>query len=107
MAMIGLDSMQRANSTLEDFLDRLNEKILDMPTDGIIVSERRFEEFNLSQVAKLIDMFKSDPFRPLLYLLERDGLMTERIREEFRCGSEYWTLERKLYFQLMSKKELQ
>ncbi|KAK1588809.1 hypothetical protein Q3G72_027310 [Acer saccharum] len=140
MAMIGLDSMQRANSTLEDFcrsyfmfhgmdanspqaifkylpvlsftesyiyqLDRLNEKILNMPTDGIIVSERRFEEFNRSQVAKLMDMFKSDPFRPLLYLLERDGLMTERIREEFRCGSEYWTLERKLCCQLMSKKEI-
>ncbi|KAK3211284.1 hypothetical protein Dsin_015990 [Dipteronia sinensis] len=141
MAMIGLDSMQRANSTLEDFcrsyfmfhgmganspqaifkylpvlsftesyiyqLDRLNEKILDMPNEGIIVSERRFEEeFNDSQVAKLTDMFKSDPFRPLLYLLERDGLMTERIREEFRCGSEYWTLERKLCCQLMNKKEI-
>ncbi|KAK2656477.1 hypothetical protein Ddye_009529 [Dipteronia dyeriana] len=140
MAMIGLDSMQRANSTLEDFcrsyfmfhgmdanspqaifkylpmlsftesyiyqLDRLNEKILDVPTDGIIVSERRFEEFNRSQVTNLMDMFKSDPFRQLLYLLERDGLMTERIREEFRCGSEYWTLERKLCCQLMSKEEI-
>ncbi|KAK4840350.1 hypothetical protein QYF36_006562 [Acer negundo] len=134
MAMIGLDSMQRANSTLEDFcrsyfmfhgmdanspqaifkylpllsftesyiyqLDRLNEKILNMPTDGIIASERRFE------VVKLMDMLKSDPFRPFLYILERDGLMTERIREEFRCGSEYWTLERKLCCQLMNKKEI-
>ncbi|TXG60165.1 hypothetical protein EZV62_014738 [Acer yangbiense] len=140
MAIIGLDSMQRANSTFEDFcrsyfmfhgmdanspqaifkylpvlsftesyiyqLDRLNEKILNMPTDGIIVSEIRFEEFNRSQVAKLMGMFKSDPFRPLMYLLERDSLMTERIREEFRCGSEYWTLERKLCCQLMSKKEI-
>ncbi|KAH7566884.1 hypothetical protein JRO89_XS08G0248800 [Xanthoceras sorbifolium] len=140
MAMVGLDAMQLANSTLEDFcrsyfmfhgldanspqaifkylpvlsftesyiyqLDRLNEKILNMPTSGVTVSQRGFEEFNRSQVVKLVDSFKSDPFRPLLYVLEQNGLLTERIREEFRCGAEYWTLERKLCCQLMSKKEI-
>ncbi|KAH9712957.1 ATP synthase subunit b [Citrus sinensis] len=113
-ALVGLDGMQRANSTLEDFLDSLNEKIVNMPTDGVTVSERGFEEVVLfsmqkayeKQVSKLIDILKSDPFRPLVSLLERHGLLTERIVEEFRCGEEYWALERKLCCALMTKKEI-
>ncbi|KAH9712958.1 ATP synthase subunit b [Citrus sinensis] len=106
-ALVGLDGMQRANSTLEDFLDSLNEKIVNMPTDGVTVSERGFEEKAYEkQVSKLIDILKSDPFRPLVSLLERHGLLTERIVEEFRCGEEYWALERKLCCALMTKKEI-
>lgn len=140
-ALVGLDGMQRANSTLEDFcrsyfmfhgmdanhpqaifkylpvlsftesyiyqLDSLNEKIVNMPTDGVTVSERGFQEKAYEkQVSKLIDILKSDPFRPLVSLLERHGLLTERIVEEFRCGEEYWALERKLCCALMTKKEI-
>ncbi|KAH9664566.1 ATP synthase subunit b [Citrus sinensis] len=151
--LVGLDGMQRANSTLEDFLsppppppptkhcrsyfmfhgmdanhpqaifkylpvlsftesyiyqlDSLNEKIVNMPTDGVTVSERGFQEKAYEkQVSKLIDILKSDPFRPLVSLLERHGLLTERIVEEFRCGEEYWALERKLCCALMTKKEI-
>ncbi|GAY38711.1 hypothetical protein CUMW_038760 [Citrus unshiu] len=100
-ALVGLDGMQRANSTLEDFLDSLNEKIVNMPTDGVTVSERGFQEKAYEkQVSKLIDILKSDPFRPLVSLLERHGLLTER------CGEEYWALERKLCCALMTKKEI-
>ncbi|KAH9664564.1 ATP synthase subunit b [Citrus sinensis] len=88
-------------------LDSLNEKIVNMPTDGVTVSERGFQEKAYEkQVSKLIDILKSDPFRPLVSLLERHGLLTERIVEEFRCGEEYWALERKLCCALMTKKEI-
>ncbi|GAV69135.1 hypothetical protein CFOL_v3_12636, partial [Cephalotus follicularis] len=141
LAMIGLDAMQRANSTLEDFcrsyfmfhgmdinkpqllfkylpvlsfaesyiyqLDSLNEKILRIPTNGVTVPERGFDvEANHRWNIKSMVVFKRDPFKPLVGLLENHGLLTEKIREEFRCGEEYWALERKLCFALMSKKEI-
>ncbi|XP_059433224.1 uncharacterized protein LOC132166431 isoform X2 [Corylus avellana] len=136
MALVGLDAMQRANSTLEDFcrsyfmfhgmdvnrpqslfkylpvlsftesfiyqLDSLNEKMLHLPTSGITVSERGSKEGN----TKFTDAFKSNPFVQLEGLLECRDLLTERIREEFRCGEEYWALERKLCRALMSKEKI-
>ncbi|XP_035545206.1 uncharacterized protein LOC109014557 isoform X4 [Juglans regia] len=140
MALVGLDAMQRANSTLEDFcrsyfmfhemevnrlpslfkylpvlsftesfiyqLDSLNEKILRQPTSGVTVSERGHKPRNERLITKFTDPFKSNPFWPLVGLLEHRGLLTERIREEFRCGEEYWALERKLCCALMSKAEI-
>ncbi|XP_041005770.1 uncharacterized protein LOC121250652 isoform X2 [Juglans microcarpa x Juglans regia] len=140
MALVGLDAMQRANSTLEDFcrsyfmfhemevnrlpslfkylpvlsftesfiyqLDSLNEKILRQPTSGVTVSERGHKPRNERLITKFTDPFKSNPFWPLVGLLEYHGLLTERIREEFRCGEEYWALERKLCCALMSKEEI-
>ncbi|XP_031251685.1 uncharacterized protein LOC116109593 isoform X1 [Pistacia vera] len=135
--MVGLDAMQRANSTLEDFcrsylmfhemdasspqaifkylpvlsftesyiyqLDTLNEKILDVPTNDFT---RGSEAINHRQVSKLTDVFKTVPFKQLVGLLEHHGLLTERIREELRFGEEYWALERKLCWELMSKKQV-
>ncbi|KAK9285468.1 hypothetical protein L1049_024662 [Liquidambar formosana] len=141
MAVVGLDAMQRANSTLEDFcrsyymfheldvnrpqsifrylpvlsftesfiyqLDSLNEKILNMPDSVLTVQEKgSLAEANWSYVFKSMQALKTDPFRPLVLLLERYGLLTERIREEFSCGEEYWALERNLCCALMSKKEI-
>lgn len=139
-AMVGLDAVQRANSTLEDFcrsyfmfhgmdverphslfkylpmlsftesyiyqLDILNEKILHIPTSGVTVPEIGWEEGSQRLISKFSDAFKNNPFRPLVSLLECHSLMTERIKEEFRCGEEYWALERKLCCALMSKKEI-
>ncbi|KAL5556267.1 hypothetical protein UlMin_038503 [Ulmus minor] len=139
MAMVGLDAMQRANSTLEDFcrsyfmfhgmevnkpqeifkylpvlsftesyiyqLDTVNEKILDAPLNVANFSERAYEVEDLRSV-KFVNIFKSDPFKPLADLLDSDGLLTERIREEFRCGEEYWALERMLCCALTNKKEI-
>ncbi|KAJ4714471.1 ATP synthase subunit B [Melia azedarach] len=144
LAMVGLDAMQRANSTLEDFcrsyfmfhgmdancpqaifkylpelsftesfiyqLDSMNEKIVDIPTNGVTLFERDFEVVVLrtseNQSSKLMNVVKNDPFRTLVSLLEQHGLLTERIREEFRCGEEYWALERKLCCALKSNKEI-
>ncbi|XP_042971444.1 uncharacterized protein LOC122303642 isoform X2 [Carya illinoinensis] len=140
MAMVGLDAMQRANSTLEDFcrsyfmfhemdvnrlpslfkylpvlsftesfiyqLDSLNEKILHQPTSGVSVSERGHKPRNERLITKFTDPFKSNPFWPLVGLLEYHGLLTKRIREEFKFGEEYWALERKLCCALMSKEEI-
>lgn len=140
MAMVELDAMQRANSTLEDFcrsyfmfhgmdvnrpqslfkylpvlsftesfiyqLDRLNEKIMHLPTGGITVSERGCKEGNQRLITKFTDAFKSNPFVPLEGLLECRGLLMERTREEFRRGEEYWALERKLCCALMSKEKI-
>ncbi|KAK7860121.1 hypothetical protein CFP56_042192 [Quercus suber] len=125
MAMVGLDAMQRANSTLEDFcrsyfmfhgmdvnkpqslfkhlpvlsftesfiyqLDRLNEKTLHLPTSGASVSERGCKDGHQRLITQFTDTFKSDPFRPLVGLLE--------------C-LEYWALERKLCCALMSQEKI-
>ncbi|KAI7993184.1 hypothetical protein LOK49_LG11G01244 [Camellia lanceoleosa] len=79
-------------------LDRLNEKMLKIPTEEVTVLERGFHLF--------IELFKTNPFGPLVLLLEHHGLLTERIREEFRHGEEYWTLERKLCCALTSNKKI-
>nr|XP_027075293.1 uncharacterized protein LOC113699259 isoform X1 [Coffea arabica] len=132
-AAIGLDSMLRANSTLEDFcrsyfmfhkmdvhqpqlifkylpilsftesyiyqLDTLNEKLLQSPAYGVQLGE--IESYVGCQTEgrraiRSLKMLEADPFKPLLILLEHQGLLTERIREELWSGVEYWSLERKL-----------
>ncbi|KAG5534260.1 hypothetical protein RHGRI_022396 [Rhododendron griersonianum] len=108
MAMVGLGAMQDANSTLEDFLDRLNEKLVKLPTEGVKGLEQGFHVgANRSRVIKFIELFKTNPFKPLILLLEHHGLFTEQIREEFRCGEEYWRLERMLCGALTSNKKIE
>ncbi|PON32849.1 ATP synthase subunit B [Parasponia andersonii] len=140
MAMIGLDSVQRANSTLEDFcrsyfmfhgmdvnkpneifkylpllsftesyiyqLDSLNEKTLHAPRSGEKFLERRAKEVEPMFISKFAHVFKTDPFRPLADLLGYHGLLTERMREEFKHGEEYWALERMLCCALVNRKEI-
>ncbi|TYG98215.1 hypothetical protein ES288_A10G099600v1 [Gossypium darwinii] len=142
VAMVGLEAMERANSTLEDFeycinfnifvgasliafnamvlrscswnwakflslLDGLNEKILSIPTEGDASLAKEFEKMNYQCWAgTFANMLEKDPFRPLLNVLELRGLLTDRIREEFRSGEEYWALERKLCCALTHKMEI-
>ncbi|KAB5556485.1 hypothetical protein DKX38_007394 [Salix brachista] len=107
MALVGLDAMQRANSTLEDFMDSLNEKIVNMQTNRVGAIERKpHMEVSERWIGKSIDMLKNDPFRPLSNQLQHHGLLTERINEEFRFGEEYWDLERKLCSALMNQTEI-
>ncbi|XP_061336564.1 uncharacterized protein LOC133283682 isoform X2 [Gastrolobium bilobum] len=136
IAMVGLDSMQKANSTLEDFcrsyfmfhgldvskpqsifqylpilsftesyiyqLDKMNEKLLQIPNNGEFVFGGKDEKAN----PVLVSCFSNDPVKPLVTILEHKGLLTERIREELRHGEEYWALERKLCYALINKKEI-
>ncbi|KAJ4950497.1 hypothetical protein NE237_027329 [Protea cynaroides] len=147
MALVGLDAMRRANSTLEDFcrsyfmfhdldvskpesifrylpvlsftesyiyqLDRYNEEILHPSTKGVIIGGSdhftnvyKMQDEKQRLRKKYLEAFKIDPFRPLILLLERQRLLTERIKEELRCGQEYWALERNLCNALVSKKEV-
>ncbi|KAA3479874.1 ATP synthase subunit b 2 [Gossypium australe] len=141
VAMVGLEAMERANSTLEDFcrsyfmfhgvdidsplmifkyfpvlaftesyiyqLDGLNEKILSIPTEGDTSLAKEFEKMNYQCCSETFaNMLEKDPFRPLLNVLELRGLLTDRIREEFRSGEEYWALERKLCRALTHKMEI-
>ncbi|KAJ9564714.1 hypothetical protein OSB04_000680 [Centaurea solstitialis] len=137
VAMIALDSMQRANSTLEDFcrsyfmfhdmdansaesifkylpllsftesyiyqLDTINEKLLQYPD----FDRRPDRVANSSWVLRFVKSFRTDAFRPLAVLLERYGMFTDRIRDELKCGEEYWALERKLCRALTNKQEIQ
>ncbi|KAI3665085.1 hypothetical protein L6452_43703 [Arctium lappa] len=142
VAMISLDSMQRANSTLEDFcrsyfmfhemdansaesifkylpllfftesfiyqLDTINEKLLQYPFGAIPNFDKRPDRVaNSSWVLRFVKSFRTDPFRPLAVLLERYGIFTDRIRDELKCGEEYWALERKLCWALTNKQEIQ
>ncbi|EOX92054.1 Uncharacterized protein TCM_001073 isoform 4 [Theobroma cacao] len=138
VAMVGLEAMERANSTLEDFcrsyfmfhgiditspqvifkyfpvlsftesfiyqLDGLNEKILYIPMEGVTTPEKELEKEKFQGWA--MNVFEKDPFRPLLNVLKCRGLLTERIREEFKSGEVYWALERKLCSALMCKMEI-
>ncbi|CAN6711247.1 unnamed protein product [Malus baccata var. baccata] len=106
MAMVGLDAMQRANSTLEDFLDALNEKTLHAASSELTISERGTEAEGQWLIARCASAFKGAPFRPLSCALECHGLLTKRMQDEFKSGEEYWALERKLCYALMNKMEI-
>ncbi|XP_025884228.1 uncharacterized protein [Solanum lycopersicum] len=143
MPMIGLDAMQRANSTLEDFcrsyfmfhkmdphqpqsmfrylpilsftesyiyqLDNLNEKLLQPSVGKDQSSYREYSVVVLQEESwelTYVRMMTNDPFRPLSILLQQHGLLTDRVREEFSGGVEYWSLERKLCHALGIKREI-
>ncbi|KAL6339068.1 hypothetical protein AAG906_024219 [Vitis piasezkii] len=122
MAMIGLDAMQRANSTLEDFVSNSLFLRSYFMFHGMDVNAPQsifrylpmlsftesyiYQEKNRSGITKLMEVFQTDPFRPLVLLFEHHGLLTERIREELRCGEEYWDLERKLCCLLLTKNKV-
>ncbi|KAK4772623.1 hypothetical protein SAY86_014398 [Trapa natans] len=140
-AVIGLDAMQRANSTLEDFcrsyfmfhemdvnrpqsvfkylpmlffvesyiyqLDNFNEKIVNESIDGRVISPFQSEGIETSWIdGGFIYKFKTEPFKPLMLLLEYNGLLTDRIKEELKSGEEYWSLERKLCSALKNKQDV-
>ncbi|KAH9626340.1 hypothetical protein KSS87_000572 [Heliosperma pusillum] len=122
MALIGLESMQRANSTLEDFcrsyfmfhgLDVTRPKCLfkhlpllsftesyiyqldslnEKMVDLIRSNTTVGDQRSSQEACKVMRSLESEPFRPFSLLLEHHGL----IREELRQGEEYWALERKL-----------
>ncbi|PIA52076.1 hypothetical protein AQUCO_01000156v1 [Aquilegia coerulea] len=138
LPMIGLDAMQRANSTLEDFcrsyfmfheldvnrpesvfrylpilsfaesyiyqLDSINEEISNI--SGEIAIGNTAKERNQRLTDKFVEAFKTGASRPLVFLLDRHGLLTERIRAELNFGEEYWALERKLCHALANKKKI-
>ncbi|GKD48160.1 hypothetical protein Tco_1277136 [Tanacetum coccineum] len=89
-------------------LDTLNEKLLQFPSGRVSDFDSRPDQVaNRSWVLRAVKSFKTDAFRPLAVLLERYGIFTDRIRDELKCGEEYWTLERKLCCALTSKQEIQ
>lgn len=123
MPLIGLDAMERAKSTLEDFcrsyfmfhdvdvhkpgswfkylpiLTFVESYIyqLDRLNEEVLNPSREgsfCSRINLKDVQSELEM--TDPFGPLRNALEVRGLMTERINKELINGVEYWTLERSL-----------
>ncbi|KAK9096440.1 hypothetical protein Sjap_021937 [Stephania japonica] len=80
-------------------LDDLNEKLLTLSTE-------RTSHDGTSKLVPLSDIFKTDPFWPLIHVLECHELLNERIRAELKCGEEYWTLERKLCIALDSNSQI-
>ncbi|XP_031492564.1 uncharacterized protein LOC116259085 isoform X2 [Nymphaea colorata] len=136
-AVIGLDAMRRANSTVEDFvrsyfmfhgmdannpgtvfrflpilyftesyiyqLDNINEIISNQSSR---VSSKEVKLSSQWKVSRLMELFETDPFRPLCRVLEQHGLMTERISKELGFGVEYWALERHLCNSLTLKKNI-
>ncbi|XP_015890789.2 uncharacterized protein LOC107425315 isoform X5 [Ziziphus jujuba] len=140
MAMVGMDAMQRSNSTLEDFcrsyfmfhgldstqpqqifrylpvlsftesyiyqLDSLNEKMLNSTSYEVAFSERGSKDADMRLISMFHNVFKNDPFRPLAGVLEFHGLLTKRIEQQFKCGEEYWALERGLCSAIIDRKEI-
>ncbi|KAL1222254.1 Fibrillin-5 [Cardamine amara subsp. amara] len=126
-AMVGLDAMKKANSRLDDFfksysmfhqlepqsiftylpvlsftesyiyqMDDLNEKIVSESACGSKVISSS-HGWNAESPVSL---------KPLEDLLEREGLLTQRIQQEFRSGEEYWALERQLCYALSNKNKI-
>ncbi|KAL9266322.1 hypothetical protein AKJ16_DCAP21353 [Drosera capensis] len=106
MGMIGFDAMQRANSTLEDFLDTLNEHLLPAYHGQTFSDQSCYLGGNAIPPSGSSELFDPDPFRPLILMLEHHGLSTDRITEELKHGVEYWALERKLCGALSHKIEI-
>ncbi|PKA50773.1 hypothetical protein AXF42_Ash017652 [Apostasia shenzhenica] len=93
-AIVSFDAMQRAKSTVEDFLDALNEKKL------LRLAEDSSQKKNFHQHSRF------DPFEPLIYFLQQRELMNEHIMTELKFGVEYWKLERKLCDELAQNKKI-
>nr|AAS49112.1 At5g10320 [Arabidopsis thaliana]BAD43949.1 putative protein [Arabidopsis thaliana] len=135
VAMVGLDAMKRANSTLEDFsrsyfmfhrLD-INEPqsifrylpVLSF-TESYIYQMDALNEKIVSESAcgsqviysshgwnaESRVLFETNPLKPLGDLLEREALLTNRVQQEFNSGEEYWALERKLCHALSNKNKI-
>ncbi|XLT39249.1 hypothetical protein HN873_070541 [Arachis hypogaea] len=135
-AMVSLDSMEKANSTLEDFCRSyfmFHELDVTKPqtvfkylpilsfTESYIYQLDKMNEKLLSTPTNgksvhggkdekttevLASYFSNDPVQPLVTLLKHKGLLTDRIREELTLGEEYWALERKLCYALVNEKEI-
>ncbi|XP_062185021.1 uncharacterized protein LOC133888700 [Phragmites australis] len=133
--MVGFDATTRANSTLEDFcrsyfmfhgldvnnpqsifkylpvlsftesyiyqLDASNEDCLHLVPDNSTSSKevvRKKEALNETSWSQTIG--------PLDNLLQRQGLMTDRLRTELKSGIHYWSLERKLCQALLRNEKI-
>ncbi|KAL0378934.1 UNVERIFIED_CONTAM: hypothetical protein Sradi_3198900 [Sesamum radiatum] len=101
------DSNPDSERFLADFTFLLMQRCgeLDITSKCELISKHMSKDVDSKLGAKSVRMFRKDPFRPLLIVLERQGLLTERIEEELRCGEEYWALERELCSALVSNKE--
>ncbi|XP_042024854.1 uncharacterized protein LOC121772006 isoform X1 [Salvia splendens] len=86
-------------------LDDLNEKLVQIPM-GEDPTPTGFEDDEPNPCANSVHAFEKNPFQPLFSVLERYGLLTERIQEELRYGEEYWHLERKLCCAVARNKEI-
>ncbi|GLJ48750.1 hypothetical protein SUGI_1028070 [Cryptomeria japonica] len=134
--LVGLNAMERAKSTLEDFcrsyfmfhdldVHRLETLFKYLPiltfVESYIYQLDGLNEETLHPSVKgrfiCQESFKTgqfsplialetDPFRPLRSVLEVRGLMTERIDKELRDGVQYWTLERFLCNSVLENKEV-
>ncbi|MED6134461.1 hypothetical protein PIB30_037345 [Stylosanthes scabra] len=136
MAMVSLDSMEKANSTLEDFCrSYFMFHELDVTKPQTIFKYLPILSFTESYIYQLDKMnekllptptdgdsvhggkdekttqvlasyISNDPVQPLATLLKHKDLLTERIRKELTLGEEYWALERKLCYALINKEEM-
>ncbi|XP_051150008.1 uncharacterized protein LOC127264493 isoform X3 [Andrographis paniculata] len=104
--MVGIDAMMRSNSTLEDFLDGLNEKLLQSSKSEVQLFSKDFKDDDSCLDSISLCKFGKYPFGSLINVLESHGLLTERISKELNCGVEYWALERKLCHALANDKEI-
>ncbi|CAI0422307.1 unnamed protein product [Linum tenue] len=87
-------------------MDSLNEKIVNLASSKVACLGRGFEDGTQGFEMKFMGILKTEPFQPLVLQLEHHGLLTERIREELRCGEEYWSLERDLCSALANQNEI-
>ncbi|XP_072991847.1 uncharacterized protein [Typha latifolia] len=95
-------------------LDSLNESDLHITAEDAISPKRTSDRLSYmfnevedrSGANFLHETSGSDPFGPLISLLQSQGLLTSRIRTELKSGAEYWALEKKLCRALMSKIEI-
>ncbi|XP_057430383.1 uncharacterized protein LOC130723380 isoform X2 [Lotus japonicus] len=129
MAMVSLDSMEKANSTLEDFcrsyfmfhgLDVSKPQsifkylpILSFTESYIYQLDKMNEKLQQTPATEdekathdLVSCFSNDPVGPLVTIFEHKGLLTGRIKDELRLGEEYWALERKLCHAMTNKEEI-
>ncbi|KAJ0692907.1 hypothetical protein HanPI659440_Chr15g0591211 [Helianthus annuus] len=116
--MVTLDSMQRANSTLEDFCKSyfMFHEMDANCAESIFkyLPLLSFTESYIYQLDNENEKLVQSPsggtsdflFRKLFVLLEGYGLLTDRIRNELKSGEEYWALERKLCCALTRKQEI-
>ncbi|BBN70114.1 hypothetical protein Prudu_1436S000400 [Prunus dulcis] len=101
MAMVGLDAMQRANSTLEDFIlfyvswDGYKQTTISIPISTCAFIHRKLH----------LSGENAAP-RTVIELVGRPWETISMIQDEFKSGEGYWALERKLCYALINKTEI-
>ncbi|KAG4989917.1 hypothetical protein JHK85_032900 [Glycine max] len=102
-AMVRLDSMQMANSTLEDFLDKMNEKLLQTPYNGKCVFGEK-DEIRIREELRLGEEYWALERKLCSALTNKEKILVEDVMKAIHLKSFDYRVLNLLLYQLQGTK---